>query len=288
LTSKADVYSCDSIQVLSSVEAVRRRPGMYIGDAHDGSGLHQMFWEVVSNALDEHLAGRAKRVRVSVEGQLAEVEDDGGGMSLAPDPKSGVRFVELALTTLHCGPTLDAHFPHVHVGSTGVGLVAVNALSESLEIEVRRDGWSWQQRFARGVPLGPLERGARTNRTGTRVRFRADASIFGATPFDRTSIRSRLRDLAAFNPTLGFELMGERICEPRGLAALAEALPGDGLADPFTMRSLRDDVLVAPRLRRATTSSCVSRTPAARRTPGDRSCRPPPPALRCADALASR
>jgi DNA gyrase subunit B len=109
---------------------------------------------------------------------------------------------------------------------------------------VRRDGWSWQQRFARGVPLGSLERGARTERTGTRVRFRADASIFGPTPFDRASIRSRLRELAAFNPTLVFDLMAERICEPRGITALAEALTGNGIADTFAMRSLRDDVLV--------------------------------------------
>ena len=244
MTSKADVYSCDSIQVLSGMEAVRRRPGMYIGDVRDGSGLHHMLWEVVSNALDEHLAGRARHVRVSVEGQLAEVEDDGGGLSLAPHPTTGVPFAELALTTLHCGPTFDGHFPHVHVGPTGLGLAVVNALSDTLEIEVRRDGWSWHQRFARGAPLGPLERRARTEQSGTRVRFRADPSIFGPSPFDRTSIRSRLLQLAAFNPTLAFELMAERICEPRGIVALAEALDGDEIADVFTMRSLGDDVLV--------------------------------------------
>jgi DNA gyrase subunit B len=152
----------------------------------------------------------------------------------------GVPFVELAFTTLHCGPTLDGHFPHVHVGPTGLGLAVVNALSDALEIEVRRDGWSWHQRFARGVPLGPLERGARTERSGTRVRFRADPSIFGPTPFDPASIRSRLRELAAFNPSLAFELMAERISEPRGIAALI----CDGLAYTFAMRSLRDDVLV--------------------------------------------
>jgi DNA gyrase subunit B len=245
MSSKVDVYSLDSIQVLSGLEAVRRRPGMYIGDVHDGSGLHYMLWEVLSNALDEHLAGRARRVRVSVEGQLAEVEDDGGGMSLAPHPNSGVPFVELALTTLHCGATLDGHFPHVHIGPTGLGLAVVNALSESLEIEVRQGGWSWHQRFARGARLGPIERGARTERTGTRVRFRPDASIFGPTPFDRAKVRDRLRDLAAFNPALTFELMAEKIHEPRGLTALASALACDGpLADTFAMRSLKDDVLV--------------------------------------------
>jgi hypothetical protein len=120
-------------------------------------------------------------------------------------------------------PTLDGHLPHVHLASTGLGIAVVNALCESLEIEVRRDGWSWHQRFARGVPLGTLERGARTERTGTRVRFRADASIFGATSFDRAAIHDRLRELAAFNPSLTFELIADRICEPRGIAALVEA-----------------------------------------------------------------
>jgi DNA gyrase subunit B len=245
MTSKADVYSADSIQVLSGLDAVRRRPGMYIGDVRDGSGLHHMLWEVVSNALDEHLAGRARHVRVSVEGQLAEIEDDGGGIPLTPHPESGVPFVERALTTLHCGATLDGHLPHVHVGPTGLGLFVVNALSETLEIEVRRDGWSWHQHFARGVPLGPLERGTRTERTGMRVRFRADASIFDPTPFDRHAIRSRLAELAAFNPSLAFELMAERICQPRGIAALVDALAdGDAIADTFAMRSLQDHVLV--------------------------------------------
>jgi DNA gyrase subunit B len=244
MSSKVDVYSVDSIQVLNGLEAVRRRPGMYIGDVRDGSGLHHMLWEVVSNALDEHLAGRARRVRVSVEGQLAEVEDDGGGMSLALHPNLGVPFVELALTRLHCGPTLDGHFPHVHIGPTGLGLAVVNALSESLEIEVWQGGWSWRQSFARGVSLGPIERVAPTERTGTRMRFRVDASIFGPTPFDRAAIRARLCELAAFNPALAFELMAERIHEPRGISGLASALASDELADTFAMRSLEDHVLV--------------------------------------------
>ena len=174
MTSKGDVYSVESIQVLSGLEAVRRRPGMYIGDVRDGSGLHHMLWELVANALDEHLAGHAKRIRVSVEGQVAEVEDDGRGLPIEPHPRLGISGVEAILTTLHAGATLDGHFPHVHVGLFGLGLGPVNALAEELEVEVRRDGHSWHQRFARGIPLGPLERGARTTRTGTRIRFAKD------------------------------------------------------------------------------------------------------------------
>lgn len=228
MSSKVDVYSTGTIRVLSCIEAIRKRPGMYIGDVRDGSGLHHMLSLVVSEALAEHRAGRASKVRVSIEGQLAEVEDDGGGIPVELNP-FGTSFVEEALTQLPSGP---------------LGLVVVNALSEALEIEVRRDGWSWHQRFAHGVALGPLERGERTERTGTRVRFQADRSIFAPTPFDRASIRSRLCELAALNPTLTFELMTERIREPRGLLALVDALAGDSVDETFMMRSLKDDVLV--------------------------------------------
>ncbi|MBS2019543.1 MAG: hypothetical protein JST00_42170 [Deltaproteobacteria bacterium] len=209
----------------------------------DGSGMHHLLWEVVSNSLDEHLAGRATRIRVSVEGQLAEVEDDGGGISLAPD-RHGVPFMERALTELHCGATLDGHLPHVHVGPTGLGLAVVNALSERLDVEVRRDGWSWHRSFVRGVPVGALERRERTERTGMRLRFRADASIFGPSTFDRAAIRSRLVELAAFNPGLTFDLMAEPIREPRGIAALLDAGSDDTVADVFTTRAVERDVLV--------------------------------------------
>jgi DNA gyrase subunit B len=203
-----------------------------------------MLWEVVSNSLDEHLMGRARHIRVSVEGQLAEVEDDGGGISRAPWRNTGKSMLEVALTVLHAGGTLDDHRPHLHLELRGVGLAPVNALCESLEVEVRRDGSAWQQRYARGVPLGPLERIGPTSRTGTRVRFRADSSIFDRTAFNRDAIRRRLFELAAFNPKLTLELMGERIAEPRGFIGLVEGCKGFELSDPFTMRSDLDGVLV--------------------------------------------
>jgi hypothetical protein len=166
-------YASSDIVVLTGLEAVRRRPGMYIGDVQDGSGLHHMLWELVANSLDEHLGGHARRIRVSVEADWAEVEDDGRGIPVDPLPEREMSALEFVLTTLHAGPTLDGHLPHVHVSPQGfgVGLPAVNALADPLEVEIRRQGFSWKQHYARGIPLATLERGPRTYRTGTRIRF---------------------------------------------------------------------------------------------------------------------
>jgi DNA gyrase subunit B len=290
MASKAEVYSVNSVEVLSYLAAVRKRPGMYIGDVYDGSGLHHMFWEILSNAIDEHLAGHAKRIRVSIEGQVAEIEDDGRGMMVseyrAPrcgcfkcvDPKcvgtsvqdagpdgGAISFLEFVLTHPHFGPTFDGHFPHVHVGLRGVGLAAVNAVCEELEVEVWRDGWTWRQRFARAVPMTSLERGVRTDRTGTRIRFRADSSIFEPTPFDPALIRTRLRELAAFNPKLTFELMTERITEPSGIKTFVHDLSrGEKIEDMFVIHELRDNVLVEVALAWATDDSGIRGLPVVR------------------------
>lgn len=219
MASEGGVYSADSIEILSVLEAIRRRPGMYIGGVGSG-GVQHMLWEVVANSLDEHLAGRASRIRVSLEGQLAEVEDDGAGIPVARDPRFGASILEWSLTTLHRRPTVDGHLPHVHVSPSrfGLGIVVVNALSESLEVESRREGYAWHQRYERGVARGPIERGARTERTGTRLRFHVDRSIFRDTAFDRVEVRERLQELAWFNPDLELDLMTERLRAPDGIA----------------------------------------------------------------------
>ena len=229
MTSTANVYSTSHIQVLSGLEAVRKRPGMYVGDTHDGSGLHNMLWLAVGRALDEHREGCATRIRVSVEGQLAEVEDDGAGIPVEKGARSEPSGVEALLTQL-------GHVSDIFI---------VNALSDALEIETRRDGYAWHQRYARGVPLGPLERGGRTERTGTRLRFHVDPLIFGNTPFDRPAIRERLYELAAFHPTLCGELMTERIEEPRGLAGwVARLSEGEELGEVFAASVVRGDLTV--------------------------------------------
>ena len=109
------VYSASQIEVLDGIEAIRRRPGMYIGDVRGPAGLHHMLWELVANSLDEHLAGRASRIRISVEADLAEVEDDGRGLPVDPAPGLGIPMLESLFTTLHAGATQDGHVPHVRV-----------------------------------------------------------------------------------------------------------------------------------------------------------------------------
>jgi len=243
------VYDAKDIEVLDSVAAVRRRPGMYIGDVRDGSGLHHLLWELVGNALDEHLAGHAKKIRVSIEGDLAEVEDDGRGIPVDPCGYYGTRL-ERALTGMHFGATEDGHAPHVHVSplGAGVGLAPVNALCESFDVVVWRDGYEWRVQYARGRPLGPLQRGERTERTGTRVRMRPDASIFASTHFDRGLVRSRLEELAIWNPALTFDYLSVPIREPLGtvrwLDRMAAEQGSERGTEAFVRRALRDNVLV--------------------------------------------
>lgn len=246
---EANAYAAADVRVLETHELIRKRPGMYVGDVHDGSGLHHLLWELVGNALDEHLAGHASRIRVSIEGDLMEVEDDGRGMPVEMT-HLGLPFLELSLTRLHHGPTLDGHQPHVHVSPSGfgLGLAVVNALAAELEVEVRRNGFAWRQRFERGVAVSPLERGERSERTGTRIRFRADRTIFHEPSFERSAIRERLQELAIWNPSLTFDLMGERISEPRGTARWIERMAAEhdvaGELDVFVTRAARNDVWV--------------------------------------------
>jgi len=244
------VYTAEHIHVCDSIDAIRRRPGMYIGDVTGSEGTHHLLWELVANSLDEHLAGRASKIRVSVEANVAEVEDDGRGIPVDPYRDSGVSVLEWILTNFHNGATLDGHLPHVHVSPAGfgAGLTVVNALSEALEVEVRRGGFVWTQRYARGRALGPLERGARTERTGTRVRFQPDASIFAAPRFEPGGIREHLEALAIWNPGLLFDFMSQPIQEPRGTVGWLDRLAAEhGMecsAEPFVVRTLRDGTLV--------------------------------------------
>lgn len=243
-------YAASDIVVLSGLEAIRRRPGMYVGDVHDGSGLHHLLWELVANSLDEHLSGHARRIRVSVEADWAEVEDDGRGIPIDPLPGREMSALEFVLTTLHAGPTLDGHLPHLHVSPQrfGVGLPAVNALADPLEVEVRRQGFSWKQHYVRGIPLAPLERGPRTESTGTRIRFRADSTIFRRPHFYRQAVRQRLEELAIWNPDLTFELMCERIHEPQGTVRWLDRLADEANVErgktAFVTRAIHDDIFV--------------------------------------------
>jgi DNA gyrase subunit B len=203
-------YDSNQIIVLSGLEAVRKRPGMYIGDVHDGSGLHHLLWEVVANSVDQHLARRLRRLRVDLEGPWATVADDGPGI-YGP-------IIERIMTTLHDTATLDGHFPHIHLSDRGVGLAAVNAVCERFEVESADGHRKWRANFERGVCVEPATRCVdRTERSGTRIRFRADEQIFSNTLLDPNIVEARLREIAAMNPLLEIMWNGVRIRNEHGI-----------------------------------------------------------------------
>lgn len=223
---------------------------MYIGDTRDGSGLTHMLWEVVANALDEHLAGHCSHVTVEIaEDGAISVEDNGRGIRL--DDVDGISFAEKALTSLHMAPTLDGHAPHEHIGTRGVGLFAVCALSAWLALEVRRDGRRYGQRFERGLVVSKLGEIGMADTTGTRVVFAPDPEIFPVTWLDPAPVLARLKEMAYLFPrlTLSFKDRREhRFHEPNGLAAYVQAsdmVCGDEpLADAFLCLSSAESVIV--------------------------------------------
>ena len=216
-------YTAANITVLDGLEAVRRRPGMYVGDVHDGSGLHHLLWEVVANALDQHLAGHCTQISIELgEDGSCTVEDDGLGI---PAENAEGRFIEWAMTILHAGSTFDGHYPHEHIALHGVGLTPVNALSVWTLVETFSDGIHYRQRFAKGRKASELERLGPTTRHGTRVSFLPDSEIFGVCQFDRPKIEQKLVELAMPLPTLTFSFSDHRsntIRRPTGFLSLVE------------------------------------------------------------------
>jgi len=185
----------------NTIAAMRKRPGMFIGDVHDGSGLHHMVWELLSNALDQVVAGHATRVDIVLHGDGAvSVTDDGQGISA--DLLDGAPFVQRVFTQLHATPTADGHAPHLHLGLHGVGVSVVSALSEQLEVDSFRNGRHLRIGFARGEVVDPLRDVAATERRGTRVRFRADPMIFTNLTWQPGLLEDRLRELAFLWPGL--------------------------------------------------------------------------------------
>ncbi len=215
-TKAAKSYDADSIQVLEGLEAVRRRPAMYIGTT-SSRGLHHLVYEVVDNSVDEAMAGHAKNILVTVtKDQIVEVEDDGRGIPVAKHAKfKGKSALEVVMTILHAGGKFDRDSYKVSGGLHGVGVSVVNALSEWLEVEVKREGKIFYQKYKRGKPAGDvttkgtLPKG-KEKETGTTVRFFADSEIFDEIEYKVDIIRARLKELAYLNAGLSLTLVHEK------------------------------------------------------------------------------
>jgi len=249
-------YDADSIQVLRGLDAVRKRPGMYIGDTDDGSGLHHMIYEVVDNAIDESLAGHCDLVEVILNGDgSATIRDNGRGIPVDTHQEEGVSAAQVIMTQLHAGGKFNQNSYKISGGLHGVGVSVVNALSETLDLRVWRDDKEHAMRFFDGEPNADLKVvGDAVGKSGTEITFKPSASTFTNTKFDLPRLEHRLRELAFLNSGVHIQLKDDREVEPKiidleyegGLTAFVSYLDKShqALHSPFVLVSEREGITV--------------------------------------------
>ena len=256
MAKKEEKYDSSNIQVLEGIEAVRKRPAMYIGSTGP-SGLHHLVYEVVDNSVDEILAGRCTTVDVFIhQGNSITVKDDGSGIPVDPikDPKfKGKSALEVILTVLHAGGKFDKSAYKVSGGLHGVGVTCVNALSEWLKVEIHRDGKMWIQNYKRGKPEADVKAMGKSDTHGTKISFKPDPDIFNGHIYSYETLSNRLRELAFLNAGAKISIADEREDKRHtfhyegGIAQLVQHLNTNKKAvhrEPISMAKEKDEVVV--------------------------------------------
>ena len=236
-----DEYGAESIQVLEGLEAVRKRPGMYLGDPHDGSALHHCIWEVVDNSVDEHLAGHTDSIEITLNTDNSlSVRDYGRGIPVGIHDEFGISAAEVIMTKLHAGGKFDNSSYKVSGGLHGVGVSAVNAVSEWMEMTIHRDGIVYFQRYEAGVPVEKLKEIGKCEDTGTLIAFKPDLSIFtDIIEFDFEEVDTRVGETAFLNAGLKISIDDLRGSEPHSSEHLYEG----GLSEYVSQLNERREVL---------------------------------------------